>query len=235
MPHPVKLDTKTFGSKKETTEFFKQMLHSYKKGDRINESDSEHLHALLKRHSEYEDKVGAGVSHFEIMGADYGTNCFRIERIDGTGTDFSFRHCIRDKPKAKKQEVRNAFREVVRYDLYRAKEKYFKENMDENRTVKCAVTKERIIATESHMDHASPKTFEVIVEFFLDHKTMAYDDVDISTGRDNQFVPEIVDSKLAEEFKTYHHKNSTLRIVRDKVNLSQATPNRIKKSQLTLI
>tara|TARA_R110000787_G_scaffold259292_1_gene364604 strand:+ start:290 stop:997 length:708 start_codon:yes stop_codon:yes gene_type:complete len=234
MPHPVKLDTKTFSSKKEATEFFKQMLHRYDAGDRINKSDSEHLNALLKRHEEYKQKIGAGVSHFELMSADYGTNCFRIERIDGTGTDFSYLHCIRNKPKAKKQEVMRGLREVVRYDLYRAKEKYFKENMDENRTVECAVTRERVTKTECHMDHASPKTFEMIVEFFLDHKNMNYNDVEISTGRDNQLTPEIMNSKLAEDFKTYHHKNAAVRVVKAEVNLSQATPNRIKKGQLTL-
>jgi hypothetical protein len=52
------------------------------------------LSALLERHDEYTQKVGCGVDHFEVMATEHGTNCFRIVRKDGSGTDFSYRHCI---------------------------------------------------------------------------------------------------------------------------------------------
>lgn len=70
------------------------MLYSYRPKQRVSDNDAVHLAALLERHSEYEEKVGIGIDHFEVMHAEYGTRCFRIVRADGTGVDFSFHHCI---------------------------------------------------------------------------------------------------------------------------------------------
>lgn len=91
---PVILDTRSFPNKKEATAFFREMLYRYKPKERVSTSDSADLTALLKRHSDYTEKVGAGICHFEVMSADYGTQCFRVVRTDGTGADFSFIHCI---------------------------------------------------------------------------------------------------------------------------------------------
>lgn len=30
----------------------------------------------------------------EVMSAEFGTRCFRLVRVDGTGEDFSYPHCI---------------------------------------------------------------------------------------------------------------------------------------------
>ena len=91
---PVILETRAFYNKVEATNFFKEMLNLYRPKQRVSEEDATHLAALLKRHSEYEEKVGMGIDHFEVMRAEYGTRCFRIVRKDGTGANFSYRHCI---------------------------------------------------------------------------------------------------------------------------------------------
>ena len=72
------------------------MLNRYRPKQRVSEEDASHLAALLTRHSEYQEKVGIGIDHFEVMSADFRTQCFRIVRTDGTGVDFSYRHCIDD-------------------------------------------------------------------------------------------------------------------------------------------
>ena len=71
------------------------MLARYRVGDRISDTDALDLAALLERHDEFTQKVGGGVDHFSVMMTEHGTPCFRIERKDGTGTDFSYRHCYR--------------------------------------------------------------------------------------------------------------------------------------------
>ena len=91
---PVVLKTRTFNSRKDATAFFQGMLNRYRPKQRVSDEDTLHLAALLEGHSAYEEKVGVGIDHFEVMRADYGTHCFRIVRIDGTGVDFSFHHCI---------------------------------------------------------------------------------------------------------------------------------------------
>jgi hypothetical protein len=91
---PVILETRSFVNKKEATAYFKGMLNRYRPRQLISEEDATDLAALLKRHSEYEEKVGVGIDHFEVMSAEFGTQCFRLVRTDGTGEDFSYLHCM---------------------------------------------------------------------------------------------------------------------------------------------
>src|SRR5688572_18645583 len=96
--NPVELATRSFANQGLATSYFKDMLGRYRPGERVNETDSLDLAALLERHDEYAAKVGSGVHHFEVMMTEHGTPCFRIVRTDGTGTDFSFRHCVTGRP-----------------------------------------------------------------------------------------------------------------------------------------
>lgn len=91
---PVVLPSKAFSKKGDAKDFFRQMLYRYKPKERVNGADSLLLTELLQFHAEYIEKVGNGIDHFEVMRADYNTQCFCIVRKDGTHTDFSFIHCI---------------------------------------------------------------------------------------------------------------------------------------------
>jgi hypothetical protein len=93
---PVRLDSCMFTTKGAATTFFKEMLKKYAVGRRVSEDDAVHLISLLKHHSEYECKVGVGISHFTIMQAEFGTQCFCIIRLDGSTVDFSYMHCIKN-------------------------------------------------------------------------------------------------------------------------------------------
>lgn len=91
---PVELATRTFAKQGDANAFFKLMLNRYSPGERVSEEDGVHLAALLERHTEAAEKTGCGVSHFEVVMSEHGTQCFRVVRTDGTGTDFSYLHCI---------------------------------------------------------------------------------------------------------------------------------------------
>jgi hypothetical protein len=91
---PINLGSRAFDTKGAATAHFKAMLARYGVGDRVDEVDSRDLSALLGRHPEYDEKVGSGIKHFEVMSADFGTRCFRVIRLDGTGVDFSYLFCI---------------------------------------------------------------------------------------------------------------------------------------------
>ena len=232
---PVEIATRSFENQSKATDFFKEMLGRYKAGDKVNPDDSLNLSALLERHDEYPQKVGCGVDHFEVMATEHGTNCFRIVRTDGSGTDFSYRHCITQRPPTRKQEVSQAFRRAVQLDLYAARDKFFSDNRGPDGKVTCAVSKERIGRDEAHMDHRPPMTFEVIVTTFLEGRGMSLDQVPITSGQDEQVSPEITDSALAKAFQSYHARVARLDIVRNTVNLSQAARHRIKDGRVSLV
>jgi hypothetical protein len=234
MPNPVKLATKNFKNQKEAIAFFKPMLYRQKVGEKVNENDAFYLNELLKRHDEYKQKIGVGIDHFTTMIAPHGTTCFKIIRLDGSSTDFSYLHCIRGGSPKRKTEIYKAFRSVVRFDLLNARHKYFAKNKDQDEKVLCPITKERIGISEGQMDHQAPLTFQVIVETFLKIKKLNYDDVPISTGRDNQTSPEITAPRLAEDFRQYHNEIAEIAFVKTKINLKQSAANRIKKGNLPL-
>lgn len=91
---PVVLGRRAFENQKEAMAFFREMLRRYRPKQRASDADATDLAELLKRHSEYGEKAGVGIDHFEVMSAEFGTQCFRLVRTDGTGEDFSYKHCI---------------------------------------------------------------------------------------------------------------------------------------------
>jgi hypothetical protein len=91
---PVVLSKRTFPTKGAASEFFSNMLHSYKPGDRVSDADGVDLASVLDRHPSRDEKVGVGVDHFEVQNADYASQCFRVVRTDGTWARFSYKACI---------------------------------------------------------------------------------------------------------------------------------------------
>jgi len=94
---PVQIGIRTFGSKKAALAHFREMLNRYDVGDRVVADDAIDLSELLKRHSEYRKKLGVGVDHFEVLGADFGSRCFHVVRIDGSYEDFSYPYCVNER------------------------------------------------------------------------------------------------------------------------------------------
>lgn len=216
---PVELATRSFEKPGEATAFFKALLNRYRPGERINDNDALDVAALLERHTKYVAKVGCGVSHFEVMMTEHGTQCFRVIRTDDSGTDFSYLHCITQRPPSRKQAVSQAFRQVVRFDLYKARDAFFAAHGDANGNATCAATGERIIRDDAHMDYRPPMTFEVIVTTFLCSRGLSLDSVALTTGQDDQVCPEVTDQKLSEAFRSYHMSMARLVLVRSTINL----------------
>jgi Protein of unknown function (DUF3223) len=232
--NPVILATRSFATQALAAAYFKAILGRYQPGDRVNDVDALDLASLLERHDEYSAKVGCGVDHYEIMMTEHGTPCFRISRTDGSGTDFSYRHCITQRPPTRKQEVSQAFRRVVRFDLYDARDQFFSAHKDAEGLVVCAETGERIGRDQAHMDHRAPLTFEVIVTTFLAGRGLSLAQVPLTTGQDNQVSPEIIDSVLAEAFRRYHAQVALLDIVKNTANLAQSARQRMRPSRIAL-
>ena len=94
------LETRSFAKAGDASAFFSDMLRQYSIGDKVSVADAADLAALLKRHNELTEKVGPGISHFEIgLPPDgYAGQCFWIVWIDGGKIDFSIKHCLERKP-----------------------------------------------------------------------------------------------------------------------------------------
>jgi hypothetical protein len=100
---PIEIDTRSFQPQGEATAFFSRILRQYKPGDRVREEHEPDLRALLKRHTEYREKLGPGIEYFFVQvpgDREYKAKlrdpgqCFWVSRLDGTEDDFSIRNCI---------------------------------------------------------------------------------------------------------------------------------------------
>jgi hypothetical protein len=231
----MKLSDRCLANQGEATVFFRAMLGRYRPGARVNESDRGYLEELLKRHPEYRAKVGCGVSHFEVMRTEFGSHCFRIVRTDGSGTDFSYRSCIKGRHPSRKAELSEAFRQVVKWDIWYTREAIFVKQGDPRNRVPCAVTGELLSRDDGHMDHVPPMTFEVIIETFLAGKSMSPEDVPIATPMDNQVAAKITDEGLCDAFRLFHARVARLNFVKKSVNAEQAGKNRIQPGQRVVL
>ncbi len=98
--HQVIIGAKAFKSNSEALAFFKEMLGRYRNKQDIAEEDSRLLRKLLERHPDAQEKVGCGVKRFFKASAAHGTECFRLEREDGTTVHFSYEPGITGKRKS---------------------------------------------------------------------------------------------------------------------------------------
>lgn len=227
MAKKVELETRTFATQKAAAEFFKVMLYRYDVGFVIPDPDHSDLASVLLRHPDASSKIGSGMSHFTVMHASQGTQCFCLHRVDGSSTDFSMGSCITGKGPSRFQEVSQAFRLVVSPDIHARRDTLF-EKYGNNSTIECAVSRELISRDQGHMDHRPPMTFQVIVRTFIAANNLDLEDIAISESRDNQFSTTLEDLGIATKFKDFHKSVATLDFVSKKINLAQSAKHRIK-------
>jgi Protein of unknown function (DUF3223) len=91
---PVTIGPHHFSKKGDAAAFLQAMLHKYDVGDKVSAADADVLHAALALHPNAAAKVGAGITHFSVRSADFGTKCFGVNRVDGTSEKFSYKACI---------------------------------------------------------------------------------------------------------------------------------------------
>ncbi|WP_338695253.1 DCL family protein [Bradyrhizobium sp. 26S5] len=93
---PVTIGPYHFDKKGDAATFLQAILHKYGVGDKVGAQDAEVLHAALALHPDAAAKVGAGITHFSVRSADFGTKCFWVNRVDGSSEKFSYKACIGD-------------------------------------------------------------------------------------------------------------------------------------------
>lgn len=207
----------------------KEMLACYRNNEDIEEEDSHILRDLLERHPKAPQKIECGVKGFYKAGTGKGTDCFHLERLDGTPTDFSYISCVNAKGKSLYQEFAEACSQAVREDLAQAKRAHFDKDSDAEGKVACEVTGERINIKEAQLDHKKPLTFQVIVVTFIQANGIEIKPEMLSVPQDKQYVTTFVDKDLEQRFREYHHRVASLRIVKTRVNRALGGSERIIK------
>ena len=84
-----------FDKKGDALTFFKEILNRYSPGENVSDEDGEMLSLALANHPEASKKIGSGISYFSVRAAEYGTQCFEVNRTDNTCERFSYIACLK--------------------------------------------------------------------------------------------------------------------------------------------
>jgi hypothetical protein len=91
---PITVGRWAFDSKGAATKHIKEVLYRRPLLAVIDGDDHEFLLALLSKHYNAAQKIGAGVKHFTVEKARGGTQCFCITHVDGSRDHFSYENCL---------------------------------------------------------------------------------------------------------------------------------------------
>jgi hypothetical protein len=227
---PIKIGENSFPSKKDALEFYRNILNSYVKNEKLNSADFDNVFGLIEIHPRKKQKIGGGIDHFRVGLAKYGTKSFELVRTDGTSEFFSFTKRI-NKPKDSFSKFLSACRKSIQTDLRNVKQKYFEQNSKDGKA-KCQETGEYLTYEQLNVDHRQPNTFSIIVDRFLELNELDIDKIEylLISGAPN----ELKDKEIESQFRNYHKDKANLRIVKKELNLSRAHQGRVRESQRDL-
>jgi len=205
----ITIGDKVFKTKSDATKHYKSILNSYELGQTLNEQDYEDVMSLLVLHPSYTSKAGSGIVGIYVGDTDYFANrCFHIRRSDGTTEDFSYGKCLSGEL-PEYTSFSKACKKTVENNVFWWKENYFKKHQVNN-TMKCSITNEDITWEQCRATHDPSTTLASIVRGFIDEEKI--DLSKVKYKKDGEYGWNLEDEDLIKKFRSYHRKNSKLRI-----------------------
>jgi len=98
----------------------------------------------------------------------------------------------------------------------------YKRSRFANGSVFCPFLDIELSESNTHIDHASPNTFQILVERWLELENFTIENVAISGSADNSFARIMTDSKQLDSWRKFHNENAQLRAISQLGNLSRA-------------
>lgn len=194
-------------NKKQVTEKCRDILY-----ERIPIDYDFLLNDVFPYHPEWDTKRGNGVLLVRIGNTKYGNKCFFIERVDGTSTDISFTKCITNPSKC--ADIKKACRSAIRNEIVKFR-KSIRFGID-----KCELTGEILQKDNTHIDHYDMTFDELFVMWIFDKRVEDLHKY-INPMKDNEFETYFISEIIKNEFINFHNKNTHLRAVTIKANLSR--------------
>ena len=232
-------DELRFPTQKAALEHYRKLLYLYELGQQISIPEHEkHLLLLIENHPNARQKVGVGIDYFYVDNAKNSTRCFHIRRTDGESTDFSFEKAVKGKSPPLIREFKEACRVAVQPYLFQARDKFFRDNQDDEGRVECELTGQLITKEEADIDHKDSLPFNVMVEIWIHAIELELSADLLAPPMDNQYGKEFADEALKEEWVKFHNtfcdKQKSLRVICKGANRSLSPKGRIYPSKKPL-
>jgi hypothetical protein len=229
MRKPLIIGDNLFKTKKEALLFYKEILNKYSFADILSSNDKDAILDLIKYDESFEiDFIATQNDYFlevvRIGKAQFNTKCFEIIWNDGLEEFISYTQIINRHQTNNKLYFVKACRNCIQDDLRRVKQKYFDSNSTKGK-VKCQETSEFLKWEDLVVDHRQPNTFSVIVDRFLEVRSIFIDEVEYKEVNNILYFK---DEILNNEFKEYHKEKAILRVVKKELNSSRTQLAKLK-------
>jgi hypothetical protein len=207
------IDSRAFKSKKDALEYTRTFLNNLFTSGKCKITQScdefEYIMAVLNRHKYVKEKVGCGISYFEIFQVtNYGKKGIGVQivRSDMTEENFSWRKCVELTTGTMKPKIVSVFRASINKQI-----SDFRDNSVLT-CVKCGSSE------HPQIDHKNP-TFQQMFDDFTGENGLP---TDVYQDKDNLapvFLPE--DKIYEDRWVSYHKENATLRVLCRNCNCSR--------------
>ena len=215
MSRKVTINNSEFNSKTKAEEYAKTILNKYKIHESLNTIDFNFMKSYFQYfHYEWKIKEGVGIENIYIKKSDWGNNEFWIKRIDKSRTDISYKLNKIEKPNYKNW-LESSFRNAISEDILLFKSNAF----NNNKFIICEITNQKLTEDEVDIDHHEI-SFKTISDNFISLKEIQINAELFQESQDQQMIPQLVDSKINEEFKLYHLSVCKLRAISKSANRS---------------
>lgn len=207
-----------FSTKAAAKQFARAIRDRYADGARLDQEDEAFVRALLARHPEAKDKIGPGVAFFTVATETEfrRTRHFVVHRLDGKRSDFSFAACI-DGPHPDRDRL-EALRRAVEDQILAFREQCFSNDA----SPVCPLRGVPLTRRSSHVDHAPPDSFQMLVKAWLQSRKLKLAEIEVSPPADNQIVARLTDPEQAVSWADFHRGRARLRLLSPRGNLSEA-------------
>jgi len=92
--------------------------------------------------------------------------------------------------------------------------------------ITCPETGEELSWDNCHVDHCAPRTFDKLIDEWLESMAITLDSVEISPSRDSSFVRDLTNEYQRQSWRTFHDSRKELRLLSRYANLSIAKRKR---------
>jgi hypothetical protein len=222
------INNKEYKNKALIKEHYRKILNSRDINTPLGIDDFNDLHALLKHHKEYKEKVGVGIESIQIeYHRDHYTNNlahyphFQIYRVDGTNIDFSYISAIKHINNTTTVnndyviDVKKAMRFIIKPQI----DSFRNETFKIKQYFKCPILNINFSKATFHIYHEPPKYFDFLIFDFLKTNKLKFTDIELEEI--NGIFSTFKNKKLLKLWFDYHKKNAVLRPVHRAGNLSQ--------------
>jgi len=231
----IEIGERKFKTKKFAIEFYRTILNKYDTGMSLddfdfsavldlfnyNTSENNQIEEIEKLPEEQSDVLYIDNIIVDLHPVYKKTRCFYIISEEEKWL-FSYLLAINGNLSDEKKFA-IACRNAIKDTLHK-----FKEQLFENKPVKCAVTKKTLEWENSHIDHKAPMTFSVIVKTFINSNAINIADIELEYEHS---LWGFSDKDFERKFIDYHNKLALLRIISSEENLKISSNARLKPTK----